>query len=168
MEGVAAHMRDAFELHGAGAFALAPEHFGGRSPEQTLEAVLGPGAGGGAAEGGAPPLAAARGASSAAGGSDEEEEEDCAGGGEEAGPSAASAGGGAAEDAEPSGDEGPGGATPEELQVRRERLAWWRAGWLGANPLGVPTEREVATLGAGGAVYRVLLVRTAAPPSAAQ
>lgn len=32
-------------------------------------------------------------------------------------------------------------------------------GWLRANPLGVPTEREVATLSNGGGVYRMLLLK---------
>jgi len=36
---------------------------------------------------------------------------------------------------------------------------WAAAGWLPANPLGVPTEREVHTLAQGKAVYRCLLVR---------
>jgi len=36
---------------------------------------------------------------------------------------------------------------------------WAAAGWLPANPLGVPTEREVHSLEQGKAVYRCLMVK---------
>ena len=37
---------------------------------------------------------------------------------------------------------------------------WAEAGWLRANPIGVPTEREHHVLQQGLPVYRVLLIRT--------
>jgi len=33
-------------------------------------------------------------------------------------------------------------------------------GWLSENPIGIPSEREVQTLGEGLPVYRVMLRRT--------
>jgi hypothetical protein len=36
---------------------------------------------------------------------------------------------------------------------------WAAAGWLPANPIGVPTEREVHTAAQGKPVYRCLLVK---------
>jgi len=40
------------------------------------------------------------------------------------------------------------------------RSTWAYAGWLSENPIGVPSEREVQTLGEGLPVYRVMLRRT--------
>lgn len=63
-------------------------------------------------------------------------------------------------------DEGPGGSG-SGLRAHTDG-----PGWLVANPLGVPTEREVyAASVTGGAVYRLLLQRTtaaAAPADEAQ
>lgn len=39
------------------------------------------------------------------------------------------------------------------------RLVWGTGGFLETNPLGVPTERELQTMGHGQPVYRVLLTR---------
>ena len=43
------------------------------------------------------------------------------------------------------------------------RSSWARAGWLEENPIGVPTEREVQTLGEGLPVFRVMLQRNGIP-----
>ena len=40
------------------------------------------------------------------------------------------------------------------------RSTWVHGGWLSENPLGVPSEREVQTLGEGLPVFRVMLRRT--------
>lgn len=63
---------------------------------------------------------------------------------------------------------GPGGEAAEadeaELKAEAEFVSRWAAelpggGWLRANPVGVPTEREVATLANGGGVFRMLLIK---------
>ena len=71
--------------------------------------------------------------------------------------------------AQPEGEDGgddEGGA--EEDGAEDEGGPPWRStwaatlpggGWLAVNPVGVPTEREVATLAAGGCIYRMLLHR---------
>ena len=43
------------------------------------------------------------------------------------------------------------------------RSSWARAGWLEQNPIGVPTEREVQTIGEGLPVFRVMLQRNENP-----
>ena len=40
------------------------------------------------------------------------------------------------------------------------RSTWAHAGWLPENPIGIPSEREVQTLGEGLPVFRVMLRRT--------
>ena len=40
------------------------------------------------------------------------------------------------------------------------RSTWVHGGWLSENPIGIPSEREVQTLGEGLPVYRVMLRRT--------
>jgi tRNA (guanine-N7-)-methyltransferase len=39
------------------------------------------------------------------------------------------------------------------------RSGWAHAGWLDKNPIGIPSEREVQTLGEGLPVFRVMLRR---------
>jgi tRNA (guanine-N7-)-methyltransferase len=39
------------------------------------------------------------------------------------------------------------------------RSGWAHAGWLDENPIGIPSEREVQTLGEGLPVFRVMLRR---------
>jgi len=70
-------------------------------------------------------------------------------------PAAAADGGGSEEEEEEGEEEGPSG---------------WAAqpgnGWLRENPIGVPTERELGTVKAGGHCWRCLLVRKEAVPAA--
>ncbi|GIM08326.1 hypothetical protein Vretimale_12366, partial [Volvox reticuliferus] len=58
------------------------------------------------------------------------------------------------------GQEGRGASSVDEDELLWFQGSWQQAGWLGENPIGVPTEREVyvekATM---GRVYRILLVR---------
>ena len=83
-----------------------------------------------------------------------------------AGPQCGDGGAGVAQDAAGEQPEGEDGG--DEEGVEEEGGPPWRStwaatlpggGWLAVNPVGVPTEREVATLAAGGCIYRMLLHR---------
>ena len=39
------------------------------------------------------------------------------------------------------------------------RSTWANAGWLAENPLGIPSERELQTIGEGLPVFRIMLKR---------
>ena len=61
-------------------------------------------------------------------------------------------------------EEGEGEEEDEDDDGGEGFVSDWAAslpggGWLRVNPVGVPTEREVATLAAGGGIFRMLLER---------
>lgn len=68
------------------------------------------------------------------------------------------------------GDGDEGGDDDDDDDDGSERFTGWAAlpgrGWLRHSPVGVPTEREVGSLAAGGHVWRALLRRRAEPAPA--
>ena len=82
--------------------------------------------------------------------------------------------GGADGDAAPAGeeeddDEGADGADDDDYDPFAPK-GWAKLpgnGWLRENPVGVPTERELGTVAAGGHCWRALLLRKPTPAAAA-
>lgn len=74
----------------------------------------------------------------------------------ESGAAAAAAGPGSSSGSEPSQYGALDDSSDGEIQPA-EQFLWAGRGWLRENPLGVPTEREVATMKQGLPVYRFML-----------
>jgi len=154
---VAAAMRDAFEQHCGGLLAPAEAHAAG--PDAVFfETPAAPRSAEGPSGRGAVPTADAAASAAAAGGGGgyEELQARLDAAGASSAPAAEASGDGEAEEEPPEegGGGGSGGASSTEPLFRS---AWAAAGWLAANPIGVPTEREHMVTAGGGRAYRVLL-----------
>lgn len=145
-------MRDTFERCCGDVLEPAPDH----SDPDKAGAHFAPrpaGAGEGQPDGAAAAAAAAEGAAALGAPPSEDELP-----GAEAGDLAGGGGGSDGEEAEGGGGDDAEGKAEEEF-VSRWAAELPGGGWLRANPVGVPTEREVATLAHGGGVYRMLLLK---------
>jgi tRNA (guanine-N7-)-methyltransferase len=133
----AAAMRDAMEeWAGKEAFELAPQHFAGEGA--TFEDV-------------GPPADQVRNEQQKQGKKKQQKTE----GGEEEGGKAAAEAGEGKDDDDDNDDDDQAAATADTFVSEWSK----QGGWLTANPIGVPTEREHYVTAGGGSVFRVMLRR---------